>query len=67
MWANSAPCHKATRTIALLSRKCGGSSARSNPTLARSATFLDWQTYRLGRLQSEMRTEYKKSRLTPAT
>ncbi len=38
-----------------------------HPTLARSATFLDWQTYRLGRLQSEMRTEYKKSRLTPAT
>ncbi len=38
-----------------------------HPTLARSATFLDWRTYRLGRLQSEMRTEYKKSRLTPAT
>ena len=38
-----------------------------HPTLARSATFLDWQTYRLGRLQAEMRTEYKKSRLTPAT
>ena len=38
-----------------------------HPTLARSATFLDWQTYRLGRLQSEMRTEYKKSRLTSAT
>ncbi len=38
-----------------------------HPALARSATFLDWQTYRLGRLQSEMRTEYKKSRLTPAT
>ncbi len=37
-----------------------------HPTLARSATFLDWQTYRLGRLQSEMRAEYKKSRLTPA-
>ncbi len=38
-----------------------------HPTLARSATFLNWQTYRLGRLQSEMQTEYKKSRLTPAT
>ena len=32
-----------------------------HPTLARSATFLDGRTYRLGRLQSEMRTEYKKS------
>ena len=35
-----------------------------HPTLARSAKFLDWQTYRLGRLQSEMRTEYKKSKLS---
>ncbi len=35
-----------------------------HPTLARSATFLDWQTYRLGRLQSEIRTEYKKSTLS---
>ena len=35
--------------------------AEVHPTLARSAKFIDWQTYRLGRLQSEMRTEYKKS------
>ena len=35
-----------------------------HPTLARSAKFLDWQTYRLGRLQAEMRTEYKKSTLS---
>ena len=35
-----------------------------HPTLARSAKFLDWHTYRLGRLQSEMRTEYKKSTLS---
>ena len=35
-----------------------------HPTLARSAKFIDWQTYRLGRLQAEMRTEYKKSTLS---
>ncbi len=32
-----------------------------HPTLAHCAQFIDWNTYRLGRLQSEMRTEYKKS------
>jgi thymidylate synthase ThyX len=32
-----------------------------HPTLAQAAKFIDWKTYRLGRLQSEMRTEYKKS------
>ncbi|MGE0683475.1 MAG: FAD-dependent thymidylate synthase [Candidatus Binatia bacterium] len=32
-----------------------------HPTLARAAAFIDWTTYRLGRLQSEMRSEYKKS------
>jgi len=32
-----------------------------HPALASCAKFIDWQTYRLGRLQSEMRTEYKKS------
>jgi thymidylate synthase ThyX len=32
-----------------------------HPTLASYANFIDWKTYRLGRLQSEMRTEYKKS------
>ena len=31
-----------------------------HPTLAYCAQFIDWQTYRLGRLQSEMRSEYKK-------
>ena len=34
---------------------------RVHPTLAEYAKFIDWKTYRLGRLQSEMRTEYKKS------
>ena len=29
--------------------------------LAESGKFMDWQKYRLGRLQSEMRTEFKKS------
>ena len=33
----------------------------AHPTLAEYAQFIDWKTYRLGRLQSEMRTEYKKS------
>ena len=32
-----------------------------HPTLAESGKFVDWQKYRLGRLQSEMRTEFKKS------
>jgi thymidylate synthase ThyX len=36
--------------------------ATVHPTLAHCAPFIDWNTYRLGRLQSEMRTEYKKSR-----
>jgi len=34
-----------------------------HPRLARYARFIDWQTYRLGRLSSEMRTEFKKSSL----
>jgi thymidylate synthase ThyX len=32
-----------------------------HPALASCAKFIDWKTYRLGRLQSEMRTEFKKS------
>jgi thymidylate synthase ThyX len=32
-----------------------------HPTLAQSGKFMDWGKYRLGRLQSEMRTEFKKS------
>jgi thymidylate synthase ThyX len=32
-----------------------------HPTLAEAGRFVDWQKYRLGRLQSEMRTEFKKS------
>lgn len=35
-----------------------------HPTLARCARFIDWQTYRLGRLQAEMRSEYKKSEVS---
>jgi thymidylate synthase ThyX len=34
-----------------------------HPALAESGRFIDWQKYRLGRLQSEMRTEFKKSGL----
>jgi thymidylate synthase ThyX len=32
-----------------------------HPTLAAVGRFIDWKSYRLGRLQSEMRTEFKKS------
>jgi thymidylate synthase ThyX len=34
-----------------------------HPALAEAGKFIDWQRYRLGRLQSEMRTEFKKSTL----
>ena len=34
-----------------------------HPTLAEAGKFIDWRKYRLGRLQSEMRTEFKKSAL----
>jgi len=34
-----------------------------HPALAEAGKFIDWQRYRLGRLQSEMRTEFKKSAL----
>jgi len=32
-----------------------------HPTLAEAGKFIDWRKYRLGRLQSEMRSEFKKS------
>jgi len=32
-----------------------------HPSLAEAGRFIDWQKYRLGRLQSEIRTEFKKS------
>ncbi len=32
-----------------------------HPTLAELGKFIDWKSYRLGRLQSEMRTEFKKA------
>ena len=32
-----------------------------HPALAEAGKFIDWSKYRLGRLQSEMRTEFKKS------
>ena len=31
-----------------------------HPTLAEVGKFIDWKAYRLGRLQSEMRTEFKR-------
>jgi thymidylate synthase ThyX len=37
-----------------------------HPALAESGKFMDWQKYRLGRLQSEMRTEFKKSAIENA-
>ena len=35
--------------------------ATAHPRLAGFAKFIDWKTYRLGRLASELRTEFKKS------
>ena len=32
-----------------------------HPNLTASGKFVDWEKYRLGGLQSEMRTEFKKS------
>jgi hypothetical protein len=32
-----------------------------HPTLAEAGKFIHWGKYRLGRLQSEIRTEFKKS------
>jgi hypothetical protein len=32
-----------------------------HPTLAGCGRFIDWKSYRLGPLQSELRTKYKKS------
>ena len=32
-----------------------------HPTLAEAGKFIDWKAYRLGRLQSELRSEYKRS------
>ena len=34
-----------------------------HPTLAECGKFIDWKSYRLGRLQSEMRTEFKNDTL----
>ncbi len=35
-----------------------------HPALAECGKFIDWKSYRLGRLQAEVRTEYKKSNLS---
>jgi thymidylate synthase ThyX len=35
-----------------------------HPALAECGKFIDWKRYRLGRMQSEIRTEYKKSALS---
>jgi len=32
-----------------------------HPAFAEVGKFIDWKSYSLGRLQSEMRTEFKKS------
>ena len=36
-----------------------------HPRLAGYARFIDWETYRLGRLAAELRTEFKRSGKTP--
>lgn len=45
----------------LISQEMWRSIQEVHPTLAECGRFIDWGSYRLGRLQSEMRTEYKKS------
>lgn len=47
----------------LLSQQIWKEVQAVHPVLAGHAKFVDWNTYRLGRLQSEFRTEYKKSAL----
>ncbi len=37
-----------------------------HPSLAECGKFIDWQKYRLGRLQSEMRTEFKRAGMQKA-
>ena len=41
--------------------------ANVHPLLGHSAAFLDWNTYRLGRLQSELRSEYKREKVKSRT
>jgi hypothetical protein len=36
-----------------------------HPALSECAKFIDWKTYQLGRLQSEIRTEFKKATVFP--
>jgi thymidylate synthase ThyX len=45
----------------LIVQEMWGKIQEVHPTLAGCGKFIDWKSYRLGRLQSEMRTEYKKS------
>lgn len=47
----------------LLSQQIWKQVQAVHPVLAEYAKFVDWNAYRLGRLQSEFRTEYKKSAL----
>ena len=51
------PDVKDAETIAAM-RVAGRLAAQA---LAEVGRFIDWRSYRLGRLQSEMRTEYKRS------
>ncbi len=41
--------------------KCQAENREGRRFCAECAKFIDWKNYRLGRLQSEVRTEYKKS------
>jgi thymidylate synthase ThyX len=47
----------------LITQKMWRKIGEVHPALAQAAKFVDWNTYRLGRFQSEMRSEYKKSAL----
>jgi hypothetical protein len=45
----------------LIGQDMGRRVQEAHPTLAQVGKFIDWKACRLDRLQSEMRTEYKKS------
>ena len=49
------------RVEILIGQEMWRKSQEVHPTLAEVGRFIDWKAYRLSRLQSEMRTEYKKS------
>jgi hypothetical protein len=54
---------KAKKSYSFRSQEMWRKIQEVHPTLAAVGRFIDWKSYRLGRLQSEMRTKFKKSAL----